>query len=155
MTAIARLLDGFSKQRRPLRSLGASVTEEQPDLLRIRGVGLDGLEEPSAAIDCGNAGTLARLLPGLLAGQDGRRFELTGDESLRSRPMERVAAPLVEVGTAISDRVALTAMGGVTAPLEAAPALISGRWLAVDNPEMRVSLRVLLPGPQALREGAS
>jgi 3-phosphoshikimate 1-carboxyvinyltransferase len=52
------------------------------------------------AIDCGNAGTLMRLLPGLLAGQDGR-FELTGDESLRSRPMERVAEPLRRMGARV------------------------------------------------------
>jgi len=84
-----------------VRSLGTSVTEEQPDVLRVHGVGLDGLREPAGPIDCGNAGTLARLLPGLLAGQDGRRFELTGDESLRSRPMERVAAPLSEMGAAV------------------------------------------------------
>ena len=64
----------------------------------MRGLGLSGLREPDAPIDCGNAGTLARLLPGLLAGQDGRRFELTGDESLSSRPMDRVAAPLSEMG---------------------------------------------------------
>ena len=84
-----------------IRALGTSVTEEQPDVLRVHGVGLDGLREPAGPIDCGNAGTLARLLPGLLAGQDGRRFELTGDESLRSRPMERVAAPLSEMGAAV------------------------------------------------------
>ena len=84
-----------------VRSLGVSVKEEQPDVLRVDGVGLTGLGEPAGSIDCGNAGTLARLLPGLLAGQDGRHFELTGDESLRSRPMERVAAPLAEMGAGV------------------------------------------------------
>ena len=47
------------------------------------------------------AATLCVLLPGILVGQHGRRFELTGDESLRSRPMERVAAPLRQMGAAI------------------------------------------------------
>jgi 3-phosphoshikimate 1-carboxyvinyltransferase len=84
-----------------VRALGVTVAEESPDVLRVRGVGLDGMREPSAPIDCGNAGTLARLLPGLLAGQEGRRFELTGDESLRSRPMERVASPLCEMGALV------------------------------------------------------
>src|SRR3712207_7287484 len=51
--------------------------------------GLRGVRPPREAIDCGNAGTLIRLLPGLLAGQDGR-FELAGDESLARRPLERV-----------------------------------------------------------------
>ena len=77
-----------------VRELGVAVAEEEPDVLRVRGAGLGGLQEPSGSIDCGNAGTLARLLPGLLAGQYGRCFELTGDESLRLRPMERIAAPL-------------------------------------------------------------
>ena len=81
-----------------VRSLGVVVAEEAPDLLRVSGVGLTGLREPAAPIDCGNAGTLARLLAGLLAGQAGRSFELTGDESLRSRPMERVAVPLSDMG---------------------------------------------------------
>ena len=81
-----------------VRSLGVSVEEDEADVLQVRGLGLSGLREPDAPIDCGNAGTLARLLPGLLAGQDGRRFELTGDDSLSSRPMDRVAAPLSEMG---------------------------------------------------------
>jgi 3-phosphoshikimate 1-carboxyvinyltransferase len=81
-----------------VRALGASVEENAPDALRVHGLGLGGLREPDAPIDCGNAGTLARLLPGLLAGQTGRRFELTGDDSLSSRPMDRVAAPLAEMG---------------------------------------------------------
>ena len=65
-----------------VRSLGVSVEEDEPDVLKVGGLGLFGLREPDAPIDCGNAGTLARLLPGLLAGQGGRRFELTGDDSL-------------------------------------------------------------------------
>jgi 3-phosphoshikimate 1-carboxyvinyltransferase len=81
-----------------VRSLGVSVDEDEPDVLRVHGLGLTGLRAPDAPIDCGNAGTLARLLPGLLAGQDGRSFELTGDHSLSLRPMERIAAPLRELG---------------------------------------------------------
>ena len=72
-----------------VRSLGVVSGRGGTDVLRVRGVGLAGLGEPGAPIDCGNAGTLARLLPGLLAGQAGRRFELTGDESLQLGPMER------------------------------------------------------------------
>jgi 3-phosphoshikimate 1-carboxyvinyltransferase len=87
-----------------VRSLGISVEEDEPDVLRVRGLGLSGLREPAAPIDCGNAGTLARLLPGLLAGQDGRRFELTGDDSLGTRPMDRVAAPLSAMGAHVETR---------------------------------------------------
>jgi 3-phosphoshikimate 1-carboxyvinyltransferase len=86
---------------RAVRTLGAEVLDEEVDVLRVGGVGLRGLRPPSEPIDCGNAGTLIRLLPGLLAGQEGRRFELTGDESLRSRPMDRIAAPLARMGAAV------------------------------------------------------
>jgi 3-phosphoshikimate 1-carboxyvinyltransferase len=83
-----------------VRALGVEV-EEEGDRLRIAGVGLRGLRAPGAPIDCGNAGTLARLLPGILAGQQGQQFELTGDDSLRSRPMGRVTEPLAEMGSGV------------------------------------------------------
>lgn len=83
-----------------VRALGVRVYEVDVDTMRVFGAGLRGLKAPKRPIDCGNAGTLMRLLPGLLAGQDGR-FELTGDDSLRSRPMERVAEPLRQMGVKI------------------------------------------------------
>jgi 3-phosphoshikimate 1-carboxyvinyltransferase len=83
-----------------MRALGVDV-EEDGDDLRIAGVGLRGLQPPGGPIDCGNAGTLARLLPGILAGQRGRQFELTGDESLSSRPMRRIADPLMRMGAGV------------------------------------------------------
>lgn len=64
--------------------------------LVVRGVGLRGPRP--AAIDVGNAGTLLRLLPGWLAGQDGGSWTLDGDDSIRRRPVDRVAAPLREMG---------------------------------------------------------
>jgi 3-phosphoshikimate 1-carboxyvinyltransferase len=81
-------------------ALGVEVVEDDIDVLRVRGVGLGALRQPDAPIDCGNAGTLMRLLTGLLAGQEGR-FELTGDESLSARPMERVAEPLRRMGARV------------------------------------------------------
>jgi 3-phosphoshikimate 1-carboxyvinyltransferase len=83
-----------------LRALGVTVHEDDVDTVRVEGVGLRGLREPAAPIDCGNSGTTMRLLAGLLAGQSGR-FELTGDESLQRRPVDRVATPLVEMGTRV------------------------------------------------------
>ena len=80
-----------------VRALGVEVVEEDIDVLRVLGVGLQGLRQPDAPIDCGNAGTLMRLIAGLLAGGEGR-FELIGDESLSVRPMERVAEPLRRMG---------------------------------------------------------
>jgi 3-phosphoshikimate 1-carboxyvinyltransferase len=83
-----------------VRALGVEVVDEDVDTLRVGGAGLRGLEAPAEPLDCGNAGTLMRLLPGILAGQDGR-FVLTGDESLSSRPMERVAEPLRRMGATV------------------------------------------------------
>jgi 3-phosphoshikimate 1-carboxyvinyltransferase len=78
-----------------VRALGAEVEDVSEQELVVHGVGLRGLR--AGEIDCRNAGTLMRLLTGVLAGQDGE-FRLTGDESLTSRPMERVAAPLRRMG---------------------------------------------------------
>jgi 3-phosphoshikimate 1-carboxyvinyltransferase len=83
-----------------VRALGVEVEDEDVDVVRVRGAGLRGLCAPDAPIDCGNAGTVMRLLTGLLAGQEGR-FELTGDESLSARPQERVAEPLRQMGARI------------------------------------------------------
>jgi 3-phosphoshikimate 1-carboxyvinyltransferase len=82
------------------RALGARVDEVGADELVVHGVGLRGLSAPGEPIDCGNAGTLIRLLTGILAGQSGR-FELTGDDSLRTRPMDRIAEPLNRMGARI------------------------------------------------------
>jgi 3-phosphoshikimate 1-carboxyvinyltransferase len=66
----------------------------------VHGVGLRGLRAPDAPIECGNAGTVMRLLAGILAGQRGR-FELVGDASLSTRPQERIAVPLREMGARV------------------------------------------------------
>ncbi len=83
-----------------VRRLGVIVEEHDIDALTVHGVGLRGLSEPAGPIDCRNAGTLMRLLAGILAGQRGR-FELVGDESLSARPMERVAEPLRRMGARV------------------------------------------------------
>jgi 3-phosphoshikimate 1-carboxyvinyltransferase len=80
-----------------VRTLGVEVDDEDVDVVRVHGVGLRGLRPSGEPIDCGNAGTVMRLLTGLLAGQKGR-FELVGDESLSARPQERVAEPLRQMG---------------------------------------------------------
>ena len=82
-----------------VRVLGAEVHEPELGMVRIEGRGLRGLVPPAAPIDCGNAGTVLRLLSGILAGQDGR-FELAGDESLSSRPV-RVDEPLRQMGARV------------------------------------------------------
>jgi len=87
-----------------VRALGVEVDEEDVDTLVVHGRGLKRLVPGSdTAIDCGNAGTLARLLLGILAFQEGGKFLLTGDESLSRRPMDRVTDPLRQMGAAVSD----------------------------------------------------
>ena len=84
-----------------VRALGADVVEDDVDTIHVRGVGLRGVREPGAPIECENAGTLMRLLAGVLAGQEDRGFELVGDGSLSRRPMERVAEPLRRMGAKV------------------------------------------------------
>ncbi len=78
-------------------TLGALVDDRGEEIV-IRGSGLREAREVDGAIDVGNAGTLMRLLPGWLAAQEGRSFTLDGDESIRRRPVDRIAVPLREMG---------------------------------------------------------
>ena len=117
------------------RALGATVYEHD-DAVRVFGVGLRGLVQPTAQIDCANAGTLMRILPGLLVGQEGRTFELTGDESLSRRPMERIAEPLRRMGARIETtdghgplRIEGAALGPTTYELPVASAQVKSAVL--------------------------
>ncbi len=86
-----------------VRALGALVELREREVV-IRGTGLREAREPDGPIDVGNAGTLLRLLPGWLAAQEGRSFTLDGDESIRRRPVDRVAEPLRLMGADLSAR---------------------------------------------------
>ena len=88
-----------------VRSLGAGIDEDGEGRLLFRGVGLHApLEATGGLIGVGNAGTLMRLLPGWLAGQPGRSWTLDGDESIRRRPVDRIAEPLRAMGADIEMR---------------------------------------------------
>jgi 3-phosphoshikimate 1-carboxyvinyltransferase len=88
-----------------VRSLGAGLEEDDEGGLLLRGVGLHApLEATGGLIGVGNAGTLMRLLPGWLAGQPGRSWTLDGDESIRRRPVDRIAEPLGAMGADIEMR---------------------------------------------------
>ncbi|MFQ5644356.1 MAG: 3-phosphoshikimate 1-carboxyvinyltransferase [Thiogranum sp.] len=99
-------VDGFLEGEDSLATLQAframGVDIEGPDAGRVvvHGVGLHGLQAPSAALDLGNSGTSMRLLSGLLAGQ-AFDVEVVGDHSLMSRPMRRVTEPLASMGAVI------------------------------------------------------
>lgn len=96
---------------RCFRGLGVEIEELAPDHVIVRGKGVAGLQEPADILDVGNSGTTIRLMSGILAGQPFFSV-LTGDASIRRRPMDRVAVPLRQMGARISGR-----QGGRLAPL--------------------------------------
>ncbi len=114
---------------RAMMKLGAVIDCSQSEHeLVVLGKGLRGLVEPDSVIDCGNSGTTIRLLTGLLAGQDFHSV-LTGDSSLRKRPMDRVVRPLSKMGARITGRA-----NGRYAPLS-----IDGRKLKAITYKMPVA----------------
>tara|TARA_B100000029_G_scaffold145601_1_gene140772 strand:+ start:45 stop:1349 length:1305 start_codon:yes stop_codon:yes gene_type:complete len=93
-----------------LKGLGANITRhtdckisESQECFEIVGAGLHGLSEPTDVLNAGNSGTTIRLISGLLAGQDFFSV-ITGDESLRNRPMKRITDPLTQMGAKINGR---------------------------------------------------
>ena len=92
--------------------LGAEISELNTELVRVKGIGLGNLQEPVDVLNAGNSGTTLRLMLGLLASHPGRFFAVTGDSSLRSRPMSRVVKPLQQMGAEIWGR-----QGASLAPL--------------------------------------
>src|SRR5260370_5003121 len=83
-----------------LRRLGVTIERDGATVV-VQGTGRAGLQAPREPLDCGNSGTTMRLLAGILAGQN-FTATLTGDESLRSRPMQRIIEPLQMMGATIS-----------------------------------------------------
>jgi 3-phosphoshikimate 1-carboxyvinyltransferase len=121
-----------------LRGLGIGI-ESSEGRVRVAGKGLDGLREPRRALDAENSGSTMRMLAGVLAGQ---RFasKITGDDSLRKRPMRRVIEPLRQMGAEIRSQ------DGDRAPLE----IRGGELRAIDytplTPSAQVKSAVLLAG---------
>ena len=86
------------------RAMGAEISELNSQRVTVKGVGLGNLQEPKDVLDAGNSGTTIRLMLGLLASHPDRLFTVTGDNSLRSRPMSRVVKPLTQMGANIWGR---------------------------------------------------
>jgi 3-phosphoshikimate 1-carboxyvinyltransferase len=141
-------LRGFSRGRdclstlAVLRRLGVDAADRD-GRLAVEGRGRFGLREPGDVLDCGNSGTTIRLFTGVLAGQDFFSV-LTGDASLRKRPMERVTQPLIRMGADIRGRAK-----GRCAPLAIRGQKLTG--LAYDMPvaSAQVKSAVLLAGLHA------
>jgi 3-phosphoshikimate 1-carboxyvinyltransferase len=98
------------------RDMGVRIEGPQNQTVLIHGVGKHGLTKPNQPLDCGNSGTSMRLLAGLLAAQS-FGSQLTGDTSLKKRPMNRVTLPLMRMGAKIETshgRPPLLISGGQT-----------------------------------------
>ena len=139
--------DDRESMLRCLQGLGVQITPDpkcdvsgQPDCFLVQGRGLQGLLEPTNTLDAGNSGTTMRLVTGLLAGQSFISV-ITGDDSLRRRPMGRVVGPLKEMGAQFMGRE-----GDSLAPL----AVRGGNLKAIDYtlpvPSAQVKSAVLIAG---------
>jgi 3-phosphoshikimate 1-carboxyvinyltransferase len=131
---------------RAFQALGVRI-DETPGQLTVHGKGFWGLREPHGPIDCGNSGTGIRLLTGLLSGQDFFTV-LTGDESIRRRPMGRVVKPLRDMGAVIAGR-----KGGELAPLAITGKRLHGIEYVSPVASAQVKSSLLLAGLFA--EGAT
>jgi len=120
-----------------MRSLGAKI-ERDGETLRV--IGTQRLKN-GAKLDCGNSGTTARLLTGLIAGK-GIEAKLYGDKSLSTRPMERIAEPLSRMGANVK-----TTNG--TLPVYVTSALLQGADISLKIPSAQVKSAVLLAGLEA------
>ena len=125
---------------RAVESLGVPVRREDSETVLIEGRGLRGLLEPENLLDLGNSGTGIRLLAGLLSGQPFFSV-LTGDESLRRRPMRRIVEPLRRMGAWIDGRA-----GGDRAPLAIRGGGITGIEFISPIASAQVKSAVLLAG---------
>ncbi len=104
-STIEGLLEGEDclKTLKIMQDLGIKIQKKGEGCYQVQGKGLKGLKEPEDVLDCGNSGTTMRLLTGLLAAQSFYSV-LTGDGSLRSRPMARITRPLAKMGAKIWTR---------------------------------------------------
>ncbi len=122
-----------------LKQLGVRI-EESGGTIDVYGEGKTALMKPDSVLDAGNSGTTTRLLTGILAGQ---KFEstITGDETLRRRPMQRIVGPLSEMGAKI------VGSDNMTAPLRIFPAdRLRGIRYELPLPSAQVKSSVLLAG---------
>ncbi|MFZ3130745.1 MAG: 3-phosphoshikimate 1-carboxyvinyltransferase [Desulfosporosinus sp.] len=130
---------------RCLNQLGVP-SERQGTEVWIRGEGMEAWTEPTDVLDAGNSGTTLRLMLGALAGSQ-FVVTLTGDESLRSRPMRRVTDPLKQMGAQIMGR-----FGGNLAPLTMRGGHLHGQTIRTSVPSAQVKSAIILAGLRASGE---
>ena len=129
-----------------LRSIGVEIQFLSDTDLRVRSFGIDGMREPDKVLDCGNSGTTMRLLLGLVASLDAFSV-LSGDGSLRGRPMSRVANPLRLMGAEIYGR-----NGGENAPLAVKGGRLTGIEVELPVASAQAKSALLLAGMTASGE---
>ena len=139
--------DDVHASRLAIEHLGVRVRTGRGGAVTIHGGGSDALREPEAVLDCGNSGTSIRLLLGLLASRPFHAV-LTGDASLRTRPMARVVTPLRAMGAAIDGRD-----DGALAPLSVRGGRLQGMRHELPVATAQVKSALLLAGLRA--EGAT
>ncbi|MBI2267395.1 MAG: 3-phosphoshikimate 1-carboxyvinyltransferase [Armatimonadetes bacterium] len=161
---LSALAEGDSEIRNPsrgqdclstlscMRALGVQVDEDSPDSppleggaggegrYHVQGLGLHGLREPADVLNAGNSGTTMRLLAGVLSGQHFFSV-LTGDDSLRSRPMARIVTPLRMMGAQVTGREE-----GRHPPLAICGAPLKGISYTLPIPSAQVKSAILLAG---------
>ncbi len=144
-------IEGFLHSEDPLstadclRKLGVDIPEiKKEEPFTIKGLGINGFKEPKEILNCGNSGTTMRLLIGLLAGQEGKNFILTGDTSLNERPMGRVSKPLSLMGGKIYGREK-----GEKAPISIAGNKLKGCVIGTPVASAQVKSAILLAGLNA------
>ena len=144
-TRITGLLTGEDVLRTAaaMRALGAEVTHDEDGTWRVAGRGVGGLTEPADVLDMGNSGTAARLLCGILASHPIFSV-MTGDASLRRRPMRRVIDPLTATGARFASR----AGGRLPLAIEGARDALPLEY-RVPVPSAQVKSAVLLAGLNA------
>jgi 3-phosphoshikimate 1-carboxyvinyltransferase len=131
---------------RALAALGVRIEEDAEGLLSVHGRGPEALCEPEAVLDAGNSGTTLRLLAGLLAGRPFLSL-LTGDASLRGRPMRRVVEPLAAMGATVLGRA-----GGQYPPLAIRGGGLRGISWTSPVASAQVKSAILLAGLQGAGE---
>ncbi len=122
-----------------LKSMGITIEEEGKDIV-VFGGGLHGLRKPEQVLNAGNSGTTMRLMSGILSGQEFSSI-ITGDDSLRKRPMSRIIVPLRQMGALIEG----TGEGGY-APLKISGGKLRGIEYELPIPSAQVKSAVLLAG---------
>ncbi len=118
---------------------GAEIVEKNENAIRIKSGGIFRIKEPEDVLDAGNSGTTMRLLSGLFSGVKNKLFVLTGDESLRKRPMKRITEPLGKMGAKIFARE-----GGKYAPIAIYGGKLHGIKYALPVASAQVKSAIIL-----------